>query len=56
MHPSIDGYLVTLERKGRSPLTLKATRQDLARFVTWWEATRHRRFDPALLLDMDVRA
>ncbi len=56
MHPSIDWYLVTLERKGRSPLTLKATRQDLARFVVWWEATRHRRFDPALLLDRDVRA
>lgn len=56
MHPSIDWYLVTLERKGRSPLTLKATRQDLARFVVWWEATRHRHFDPALLLDRDVRA
>ena len=56
MHPSIDRYLATLGRKGRSPLTLKATRQDLARFVAWWEATRRRRFDPALLLDTDVRS
>jgi len=56
MHPSLDRYLATLGQKGRSPLTLKATRQDLARFVTWWEATRQRRFDPALLLDRDVRS
>ncbi len=24
--------------------------------MAWWEATRQRRFDPTLLLDMDVRA
>ncbi len=56
MHPSIDRYLTTLGQKGGSPLTLKATRQDLTRFVAWWDATRQRRFEPALLLDKDVRS
>lgn len=56
MHPSTDEYLALLQRKGRSPLTLKATRADLGRFISWWETTRRRQFDPSLLLEEDVRA
>lgn len=56
MHASMGEYLNALAQKGRSPLTLEATRHDLGRFVAWWEGTRRRRFDPALLLDADLRA
>jgi site-specific recombinase XerD len=55
MDPTIDQYLALQQRKGRSPLTLKAARADLGRFVAWWETTRQRRFDPSLLLEEDVR-
>jgi len=54
MHSSISHYLECLQAKGRSPLTLKAVRGDLVGFVTWWEAHRHRPFDPALLRQHDV--
>jgi site-specific recombinase XerD len=54
MHGSIGQYLLALEQKRRSPLTLKAVRQDLTHFVTWWEARRARSFSPAFLLHRDV--
>ena len=55
MHPSVTSYLATLADKRRSPHTLKATRQDLTRFVAWWEQRYHRPFAPSLLLDSDLR-
>ena len=55
MHPSLTSYLATLADKRRSPHTLKAARQDLTRFVTWWELRYRRPFDPSLLLDSDLR-
>jgi site-specific recombinase XerD len=56
MHASFEEYLNTLAAKHRSPLTIKAVRQDLRRFVAWWEDVHCRPFDPPLLLDGDVRA
>ena len=55
MHPSVTSYLATLSDKRRSPHTLKAARQDLTRFVTWWEERYGRPFDPSLLLYSDLR-
>jgi site-specific recombinase XerD len=54
MHESIGQYLVFLSEKGRSPLTIKATRGDLMGFVAWWEARQQRPFDPVLLREFDV--
>lgn len=56
MHSSIDDYLTHLGNKGRSPLTIKATRGDLGGFVSWWESQRSRLFDPILLLESDLHA
>jgi integrase/recombinase XerC len=53
MHDSIDHYLASLLANRRSPLTIKAARQDLSRFTTWWETVHQRPFDPALLLSHD---
>jgi site-specific recombinase XerC len=55
MHESIAAYLTSLADRRRSPHTLKATRQDLAQFVRWWERQNGRPFDPAILLDTDLR-
>ena len=55
MHESISTYLATLVGRRRSQHTLKAARQDLIQFVTWWERQSGRPFDPALLLDTDLR-
>jgi len=56
MHDSIQNYLASLVDKGRSPLTIKATRGDVVGFATWWEAQHNRPFDPALLRERDVYA
>jgi Phage integrase, N-terminal SAM-like domain len=55
MYPSIEQYLEFLHDKRRTPATLKVIRHDLARFVTWWESTRRRTFDPTLLRHEDLR-
>lgn len=55
MHPSIEQYLESLRIKRRAPGTLKVVRQDLTHFVMWWEHTRRRTFDPALLRHEDLR-
>src|SRR2546430_14948450 len=55
LHSSIDHYLVVLHTKRRAPATLKVVRQDLTHFVTWWEHTRRRTFDPSLLRHEDLR-
>jgi site-specific recombinase XerD len=55
MHGSIGDYISSLASAGRSPLTVKAVRSDLTGFATWWETHRQRPFDPALLLDSDLR-
>jgi site-specific recombinase XerD len=55
MHPSIEQYLQVLHMKRRAPGTLRVFRQDLTHFVTWWEQTRQRAFDPALLRYEDLR-
>jgi integrase/recombinase XerC len=54
MHESITSYLAYLTEKGRSPLTVKAARGDLAGFAAWWETWRNRPFDPALLRESDL--
>ncbi|MBX0328399.1 tyrosine-type recombinase/integrase [Oscillochloris sp. ZM17-4] len=56
MHPSIDTYLAYLVEKGRSPLTRKAVRGDLAGFAAWWEQERRRPFAPDLLREPDIHA
>ncbi len=56
LHHSIDDYLASLVEKGRSPLTTKAVRGDLAGFATWWEAVRRRPFAPDLLREPDIHA
>ncbi len=55
MHESIAAYLDSLAARRRSPHTLRAARQDLIQFVGWWEQREGRPFDPALLLDSDLR-
>jgi site-specific recombinase XerD len=55
MHPSIEQFLEFLHDKRRTPATLKVIRHDLAHFVAWWEGTRRRTFDPALLRHEDLR-
>ncbi len=55
MHPSIEQYLAFLQTKRRAPATVKVVRHDLAHFVTWWEGTRRRTFDPASLRHEDLR-
>jgi site-specific recombinase XerD len=44
-----------LAERRKSPYTLRAARQDLSQFVTWWQHHAARPFDPALLLDTDLR-
>ncbi len=55
LHSSIEQYLEVLHTKRRAPATLKVVRQDLIHFVAWWEQTRRRTFDPALLRHEDLR-
>src|SRR5262245_51732235 len=55
MHESVATYLATLAQRRKSPHTLRAVRQDLTQFVTWWERQNSRSFDPVLLLDTDLR-
>lgn len=55
MHSSLEQYLEVLRVKRRAPATLKVVRQDLTHFIAWWEQTRRRTFDPALLRHEDLR-
>ena len=55
MHSSLEQYLEVLHTKRRAPATLKVVRQDLTHFIAWWEQTRRRTFDPALLRHEDLR-
>jgi len=55
MHSSIEQYLEFLHTKRRTPATLKVIQHDLTHFVAWWEITRRRIFDPALLEYEDLR-
>jgi site-specific recombinase XerD len=55
MHASIDQYLAFLHTKRRTSATVKVIRHDLTHFVAWWESTRRRTFDPALLRHEDLR-
>jgi integrase/recombinase XerC len=55
MHESVAAYLATLAERRRSPHTLRAVRQDLTQFVSWWERQNSRSFGPVLLLDTDLR-
>lgn len=54
MNETIIEYLAFLNEQGRSPLTIKAIRGDLVRFVTWWEAYYQRCFDPGVLREHDI--
>src|SRR5216683_1936082 len=55
MHSSIEQYLEFLHTKRRTPATLKVIQHDLTPLVAWWEITRRRIFDPALLEYEDLR-
>jgi hypothetical protein len=55
MHPPIVRYLEHLTARGRSPHTVRAARTDLSRFVAWWESSRSRSFEPALVRHGDLR-
>jgi site-specific recombinase XerD len=54
MQNPVTSYLDTLRETRRSELTIKAARQTLQSFQTWWEADRNRSFDLALLRDADL--
>src|SRR5258706_15135261 len=54
MHSSLEQYLEFLRTKRRTPATLKVIRHDLTHFIAWWESTRRRTFDPALLRHEDL--
>lgn len=51
---AIERYLATLEDR-RTPATIRAARRDLTQFAAWWEQTRNRPFDPALLREVDFK-
>jgi site-specific recombinase XerD len=55
MHSSIEQYLESLHTKRRALATLRVVQHDLTHFVVWWEGTRRRAFDPALLRHEDLR-
>jgi integrase/recombinase XerD len=55
LHSSLELYLEVLHTKRRAPATLKVVRQDLCHFIAWWEQTRRRTFDLALLRHEDLR-
>lgn len=55
MHHSIADYLKSLRARRLSPNTQKAVRADLIHFSSWWESSRRRSFEPALLLYEDLR-
>jgi len=55
LHSSLEQYLEVLHTKRRAPATLKVVRQDLTRFIAWWELARQRTFDPVLLRYEDLR-
>lgn len=55
MHSSLEEYFEVLHAKRPAPATLKVVRQDLTHFIIWWERTRRRTFDPALLRHEDLR-
>jgi site-specific recombinase XerD len=54
--PSIEQFLSTIDSQSVAPATRKALRSDLHQFVTWWELTCGRVFDPAQCVDRDLRA
>jgi integrase/recombinase XerC len=54
-----DALATFFARLDDAPLAVasrRAIRADLRQFVQWWETSRARPFDPALLIDRDVRA
>lgn len=55
MHSSLEQYLEVLHAKRRAAATLKVVCQDVTHFIAWWERTRRRTFDPALLRHEDLR-
>ena len=56
LHKIIELYLDALRKRDVAPTTLKATRSDLAHLGQWWEIKHQRAFDPAHLVDRDLRA
>lgn len=55
MRSPLEQYLEILYVKRRASVTLKVVRQDLSHFIAWWEQTRRRTFDLALLRYEDLR-
>ena len=56
LHHTISLYLESLEQQDKSTSTLKAIRSDLAHLTTWWETKHQKHFDPAYLIERDLRA
>jgi len=54
MQNPVTSYLETLRDNRRSELTIKAARQTVHSFQSWWEADRNRPFDLVLLRDADL--
>jgi integrase/recombinase XerC len=55
-HEIIERYLEMLRHREMAPATLKAARSDLAHLTHWWESKYQRPFDPADLVERDLRA
>lgn len=55
IHPSITAFLAELERRGRSPRTVKGYREDLQAFARWIQDTFGEPFEPRAVLPADVR-
>jgi len=55
-HQTIQLYLKTLQKQDKAPATLKAVGADLVHLTTWWEAKYQRLFEPAYLVERDLRA
>ncbi len=56
LHQTILLYLKTLQKHDKAPATLKAVRADLVHLTDWWETKYQRPFEPAYLVERDLRA
>lgn len=56
MTTALTTFFTTLDDSALAPASCRAIRADLRQFVHWWEVSRARPFDPALLVDRDLRA
>jgi integrase/recombinase XerC len=53
-HSTVEQWLASLDRQGRSELTVKSYRRGLVNFIRWSEQTYGEQFDPSGIIPRDV--